>query len=404
MPKYNPFKPGSIVHPGMFAGRIDELKSLEQIIHQTKNGNPTHFLIHGERGIGKSSLLLLLSHWTRGLITSLENIKYNFLTISVEVEQNDLYESMIRKIGRELIREIGKNPDIKSMLGSVWDFVSKWEVLGVKYKGTKTFQIELLDELVDRLCAVSKKLANTHDGIYIFIDEADKISENVHLGTMIKVLTERLMKNGCTNIGIGIVGISNVIDKLRESHESSVRILLPLELKPLLPDERKMVVRMGLDDAKVKDDIETTITKGALDKISQLSEGYPHFIQQYAYSAFEEDDNNNINIKDLETSLLKENGALDQLGTRHFEMMYSSEINSDDYRKVLNIMAIHNQDYITKKSLIKITGLKEHTVTNAVSALRKKNIIIDHPHNRGVYKLPSLSFAAWIRAFKKAKK
>jgi Cdc6-like AAA superfamily ATPase len=58
--RYNPFRPGSIVSPGMFSGRYEELEGTEHALFQTKNGNPHHFLIEGERGIGKSSLLFSL--------------------------------------------------------------------------------------------------------------------------------------------------------------------------------------------------------------------------------------------------------------------------------------------------------------------------------------------------------
>jgi hypothetical protein len=58
MAKYNPFRPNSIVTTGMFCGRFDEMKAAEQSLFQTKHENPKHFLISGERGIGKSSLLL----------------------------------------------------------------------------------------------------------------------------------------------------------------------------------------------------------------------------------------------------------------------------------------------------------------------------------------------------------
>jgi hypothetical protein len=59
MTKYNPFRPGSVISPGMFTGRADEIRSIEQSLFQTKNGNPHHFIIEGERGVGKSSLCLL---------------------------------------------------------------------------------------------------------------------------------------------------------------------------------------------------------------------------------------------------------------------------------------------------------------------------------------------------------
>ena len=47
-----------MVGPGMFVGRGDEIRTVEKCLYQAKNGNPQHFLIQGERGIGKSSLFL----------------------------------------------------------------------------------------------------------------------------------------------------------------------------------------------------------------------------------------------------------------------------------------------------------------------------------------------------------
>ena len=64
--KFNPFRPNNLVHPGMFRGRYKELISLEKSIFQTKNGNPHHFIIEGERGIGKSSLMLYLEFVAKG--------------------------------------------------------------------------------------------------------------------------------------------------------------------------------------------------------------------------------------------------------------------------------------------------------------------------------------------------
>ncbi len=56
----------------MFAGRYDELVALEKTLFQTKHGNPTHFLIDGERGIGKSSLFLNLRWVSTGEVAALE--------------------------------------------------------------------------------------------------------------------------------------------------------------------------------------------------------------------------------------------------------------------------------------------------------------------------------------------
>src|SRR5713101_3502575 len=86
MARYNPFRPGNIVSPGMFSGRYEELEGTEHALFQTKNGNPHHFLIEGERGIGKSSLLFSLQMVASGLVDPLEGSKFNFLTLSLELE------------------------------------------------------------------------------------------------------------------------------------------------------------------------------------------------------------------------------------------------------------------------------------------------------------------------------
>ncbi len=105
MAKFNPFRPGSIVTPGMFAGRLTELEGTERALNQTKHGNPHHFLIQGERGIGKSSLLFSLEYVAKSRVESLEGEKFNFLTISIVLEPSTTYHDIIQKVGNGLRKE-----------------------------------------------------------------------------------------------------------------------------------------------------------------------------------------------------------------------------------------------------------------------------------------------------------
>ena len=150
-PKYNPFRPNSIVVPGMFAGRFDELVSLERVLYQTKYGNPEHFIITGERGIGKSSLLFYLECVADGSITTLNNETLRFLVISLELDDESSYPSIITKIGAGLRREISKREKLKEAAKATWDFLSRWEVLGVKYEGNA--ERDSLPEQLSRNCA-----------------------------------------------------------------------------------------------------------------------------------------------------------------------------------------------------------------------------------------------------------
>jgi len=135
-----------------------------------------------------------------------------------------------------------------------------------------------------------------------------------------------------------------------------------------------------------------------MDTIVGLSEGYPHFIQQFAYSAFEEDQDNNISLDDVNRGAFKENGALDQLGKRYFSELYFDRIGSEDYRRVLNSMADKLDGWISRAEIIKMSGVKETQVTNALKALRERQIILPNENKQGEYRLPTKSFAVWIKA------
>lgn len=405
--RYNPFRPGNVVGPGMFAGRLQELEALEQILFQAKNGNPQHFLVTGERGIGKSSLFLFLDLLASGKATFRESSPFNFLVVSVALDVNTKYDQLIKKVGSELQRVVSSRQTVRELAKSAWDFLCRWEILGVKFQrdesGPKTDPHELLEELTFHIEQLSRECGANLDGILVLLDEADKPPASAHIGEFLKLFTERLTKRGCNNIAVGLAGLPSVITKLKESHESCTRILHVFNLLPLERADRVSVVRRGLEDAKEKNGFETTIDTDAEDMISDISEGYPHFIQQFAYSAFEKDSNNKIDSQDVLRGAFDQGGAFDQLGVKYFEDLYFEKIWSEEYRQVLRVMAESSTEWTSKATIRKESGIKkETTLNNALAALKKRNIIIAQKGKKGSYRLPSMSFGVWIRAYTKA--
>jgi hypothetical protein len=102
----------------------------------------------------------------------------------------------------------------------------------------------------------------------------------------------------------------------------------------------------GLTEANNKNQVTTNIADDALTLIARLSDGYPHFIQQFSFSAFNQDTDNVITVEDVELGAYKPNGALDQLGKRYFDDMYYVKVWSVDYRRVLHAMTDHLVDKI----------------------------------------------------------
>jgi len=405
MPRYNPFKPGTIANPGMFSGRLEEILTLERILFQTKNSNPDHFLIHGERGIGKSSLLFYAQCIARGKFASLTCGSFKFLVVHVELSQSNNYLDIIRKVGAELQRVVASEQSAKEIFKTAWEFLTRWEVtvggVGLKYSKEKdnTQAHDLLDELTHTVERTVSDMETVRDGILILLDEADKPPHSASLGEFVKVFTERLTKRGCAKVALGLAGLPTLIQKLKRSHESSPRIFQVLTLGPLLPNERVDVIRKGLVEAKAKNGFEVSITSDAENIIATFSEGYPQFIQQFAYSAFDADQDNNVTVTDFLDGAFKENGAYQQLGVKYFHELYFDQIGSDEYREVLRAMSNHTDGWVSKEQIRKAANIKESTLNNAISALKKRNIIIAKEGKSGSYRLPSHSFAVWIKGY-----
>jgi len=131
-----------------------------------------------------------------------------------------------------------------------------------------------------------------------------------------------------------------------------------------------------------------------------ITEGYPHFIQQFAFCAFDADRDNNIDVADVLNGAYGETGALKQLGLKYFEKQYFDQVSSDEYRQVLRIMAKHSNQWVTKADIRKEAAkIKSSTLDNALNALKSRGIILPKKGTKGTYKLPSRSFAVWIRAY-----
>src|ERR1700730_9243448 len=90
----------------MFCGRYEEFVGTEKALFQTKNGNPQHFLIHGERGIGKSSLLYNIEWVAQNKSLAFGGENFPTLPVSIELEPTTTYAELIQKIGAELRRAV----------------------------------------------------------------------------------------------------------------------------------------------------------------------------------------------------------------------------------------------------------------------------------------------------------
>lgn len=299
-----------------------------------------------------------------------------------------------------------RNERLRTAASGVYDWITNWEVLGVKYnkpQDAATIDVEsIVDELIINMADFVQRASGQIDGVLLLLDEADAPPVEANLGKTLKLISERLGRERCYKVLFGLAGLPNLLGKMFESHESSPRLFHTMLLEPLEIEERKKVVEMGLESANQLNTQTTEIEVEALDFLAELSEGYPHFLQQFAFSAFASDSDDYIDFDDVGAGAFQENGALSQLGDKFFNQMYNARISSEDYRRVLDAMAEYADGWVTRKTIIAESGVVESSVTNALKALRDREIIVADDARRGHYRLPTRSFAAWINATKAA--
>ena len=407
MKKTNPFTPNNPVSTGMFAGRLKEIKILEQSLHQTKNGNPSNILVTGERGIGKSSLMMIFKYFASGKCDTLEHGNFKFLTIDTVISNSIGLVSFINLIENCIRRELGNAEEMRAFLSDTWDFMKRIKVMDSGISDCKTISDPdlIIDGFAYSLAQICKRITNhqrgesRRDGILFIIDEADNANESLKIGYFFKCVTELLQKHYCFNVMFVVVGLPEITDKLRQSHKSSLRVFNEIKIKELNSIERKKVIDMGLKHANKINEEKTTIAENAKEHISRLSDGYPHFIQQFSYSAFDVNSDGEISIEDVMHGAYRKNGAIDLIGTKYYEEDYNLKIQSDKYREVLSIMANDLDDWIKKSDIrMKFSG-SDTTLTDALVALTSRKIILKKSSARGEYRLQQKGFAIWIKLF-----
>jgi Cdc6-like AAA superfamily ATPase len=412
----NPFTPNRPIYSGVFAGRLNEIIRINTVFEETRSGNPTNLLIIGERGIGKTSLLLLAMFLSRGDI-EWDGVKYDFLPMYLTLDARKSIGQLATTINGLVERALRHLKATPQILKDIWQFIQRVEVAGTKiapsYKEISEAEIfdrfvySLVDtakSITDPATAISKlNLAKPKDGLVIFIDEADKASPALDLGTLLKQITESLVAEDCNRVVFILSGLPYVRKVLVDSHPSSLRLFEELELFPLSEEEVRIVIQKGLDEANKRNTIPIKITSEALNAIYSFSEGYPHFVQQFGYCCYSYDTDNVIDENDVTVSAFSDGGAFDLIGDRYYKDLYFNKIREDAYRQILKIMSQKWNQWISKKEIWEKFKGKKTTFDNGLAALATRGIILRRPGAKGEYRLQWAGFAFWINHFAERK-
>lgn len=227
----------------LFAGRTDQLRDVIDAVNQRGQ----HAMIFGERGVGKTSLANVLSDF-------LQAAGEEILAPHVNCDGTDDFSKLWRKILSEIeiasqVRRMGFTANTSAEFKNVADSLPKNITPDIVRRtlsalGSQTLLIVIIDEF--------DRLPNGNVG-RLFADAIKMLSDHSVPATLV------------------LVGVADSVDELIEEHESVERALVQVRMPRMSPGELREIIENGLSR------VEMTIEKDALNYISMLSQGLPHY-------------------------------------------------------------------------------------------------------------------------------
>jgi hypothetical protein len=280
-PTRNPYAPGAGTPPPELSGRQDLLEQVRIALGRTRLGRPAKgFFAVGLRGVGKTVLL------REALAMATAD---GFYTCFVEADgQKSLGELLIPHLRRLLLDldRMGKlAAEVKRGLRVLKSFLSLLKLtygdaelaLDIDPEPGTGDSGDLEDDLSELFAAIGKAAAARDTRVALFIDEVQYLSHR-DFGALIKAL-HRCAQETLPIILIG-AGLPQIVGLAGRAKSYAERMFDFPALEALDRADADRAVLAPAAEQKV------VVTREALDAIDAVAHGYPYFIQEWAYHAW----------------------------------------------------------------------------------------------------------------------
>jgi len=419
------FTSDAIKDPNRFVGRTELIRRCVQGLN-----SPVSLLaIYGKRGVGKSSLLrqiqqLALGDYTlvkrAGLTHEIPQKPRTFLTayyscdsliasgeslLSRLCNDQDAEDGLLRLVpddGKKLTeftrtKEVSGGADLKLV---------NWGAKGIessKYARTVPNDIaQTFRNYVSAIISHQVQKRMGRDGLLILLDEFDVIQDKHGLGSVIKSLTS-------ADVKFGICGIGQDLNDLVADHASVERLLEQgaIHVKPVASPEARQI----LDRAEDLFQGALAFDELAKDKICEVAQGYPYFVQMLGRACVSKANQvhtNNISLNVLTMVLDDIKGGV---AFPTLESTYQRAIGeSEDRKMLLHILADQPEGaaqiegdvgrVFLKDARKDASDLKVVFVDQLLPRLLDKKfgpVLRSVPEGRGIYEFVNPVFRLYVR-------
>lgn len=377
----NPFTPKSGIEPKVFIGREDEIEIFERKLDEAITlKRYDHFLILGEWGMGKTSLLREFKN-----IAQSNKILCSYIPIR-SFQENDTFLAATKHLATSLSNLPVKYKLIKSFTEYLKGIEFNLPIIGGGIQIPERKEI-LPDPQVLLLNAL-KKLWNTvkkeTQSIVVLLDDVQNYHPISNYLTIIKnVLSDDAIVKD-TGFMFVLASTPESWNQFLKKHHPIGRYFTPIvKLKRLTFEQVLIILNKTLDSTGVVfDDV---IKK----RIYDYSEGHPFEMQVLCSFLYDNQIGGKVNEDIWDVSLTM---TIDHLGDVLFDFLYDSASPSE--KEVLIIIAEEYKPIESKVLTKKIKKFKNEAVNKYLNRLLSKKLVIRK--ERGVFALPDRMFREYI--------
>ena len=277
-PIRNPFVPGAGTPPPELTGRAELLDRARVLLARTKLGRPSKsFIAVGLRGVGKTVLLTRVRQLA-------ELAGYRICAIEAHEQKSlpDLLVPHLRRVLLELDRAGALSEQVKQGLRVLKSFMSSIKLsvgeatLALDIDGERGLADsgDIEADLPELFLAVGKAAAARETAVVLVIDELQYLSER-DMSALIMGL-HRVAQDGLPLTLVG-AGLPQVVGLTGRSKSYAERLFdFPL-LAALTPEDAAAALAEPARSEGV------TFDPAALDRIIEVTRGYPYFLQEWGY-------------------------------------------------------------------------------------------------------------------------
>jgi GTPase SAR1 family protein len=374
----NPFAPGAGTPPPALVGREEVLENARVTLARVRDGRPAKsFLLIGLRGVGKTVLLNRFQDMGE---------QTGYRAISLEAPENRRLPELIIPSLRQLLLALDRfenvSTQVKRALRVLKGFASGLKLrlgdfdigLDIDAETGTADSGDLQNDLPELMLVVAEAAAARGMPVLILIDEMQYLNED-ELSALITAIHKVAQKQlPLVLVGAGLPQLVGLTGKAKSYAERLFDF-------PRIDRLREADARNALETPVGREGV--TFEASALDEIISLTQGYPYFLQEWGYHAWNAAVASPISLGAVRAANVTVIQRLDESFFRvRFDRLTPRE------RDYLRAMAELGAGPHRSGDIADVLGVNVHSVAPLRSGLIRKGMIFSPAHGDTAFTVP----------------